>query len=539
VFKSADGGATWSSTGPPDAFLLSLAIDSLNATTIYVGSASGTAGPGKVFKTSDGGAGWTDVSNGLSTAPSTGAVLSLAVDPVTDGVVYAGTDAGLYKSVNAGASWTSLTPLAFIDLVIDPKTHSTLYGSTGNLVWKSSDSGASWAPISTGLPGGSGTLGVLGLDPHSPGILYVTFLANGSGGGLFKSTNDGANWTPTSLSGQVVALAIDPLVPARLYAGTLDQGVFNSTDGGATWSSMSNGLARPFVASLAISPSGACVHAATANGPVFDFATRADPCAPAIAPPPPTTLVAAVLPSSRSVQVGVAATAFVTIINTGANTAFSVGISLAATIPASLKYNQTSCATNAVTGGDGVPVDIAAGGQACYVISITPTDPFAPTEVTFDFAGTNTGPVPTLIAINTLLMSASLTQVPDIVALVATATNDGILHVPGPAVAGAFAVATSNVGIGDVITVSANTGSTALDLLLSICQTDPATGLCISAVGPSVSVQINAGATPTFAIFATPGAAIPLDAATNRIFVVFGDSGAVIRGRTSVAVTTQ
>ena len=68
VFKSADGGATWSSTGPPGAFLLSLAMDSSDATTIYLGSDSSTAGPGKVFKTSDGGASWTDVSNGLSTA---------------------------------------------------------------------------------------------------------------------------------------------------------------------------------------------------------------------------------------------------------------------------------------------------------------------------------------------------------------------------------------------------------------------------------------------------------------------------------------
>ena len=52
-------------------------------------------------------------------------------------------------------------------------------------------------------------------------------------------------------------------------------------------------------------------------------------------------------------------------------------------------------------------------------------------------------------------------------------------------------------------------------------------------------VQINAGATPTFAIFATARGAIVLDPAVNRIFVVFADAGNVIRGRTSVAVATQ
>jgi hypothetical protein len=246
-----------------------------------------------------------------------------------------------------------------------------------------------------------------------------------------------------------------------------------------------------------------------------------------------------VLPSSRSVQVGTTATAFVTIINAGPNTAFAVGISLASPILATFTFAQTSCATNAVIGADNVPVDIGPGGQACYVISITPTAPLAPTEVVFNFAGTNTDPVATLIAINTLLMSASPTPVPDIVALAATATNDGILHLPGPAGAGAFAVATSNVGIGGLITASANTGPIALPLALLICQTDPVIGTCISPIGPSVSVQINAGATATFAIFATASGAIVLDPAANRIFVVFADDGSVVRGRTSVAVSAQ
>jgi hypothetical protein len=84
-----------------------------------------------------------------------------------------------------------------------------------------------------------------------------------------------------------------------------------------------------------------------------------------------------------------------------------------------------------------------------------------------------------------------------------------------------------------------NTGPIALPLALSICQTDPVIGVCISPIGPSVAVQINAGATATFAIFATASGTIVLDPATNRIFVVFADGGSVVRGRTSVAVTAQ
>jgi probable HAF family extracellular repeat protein len=255
--------------------------------------------------------------------------------------------------------------------------------------------------------------------------------------------------------------------------------------------------------------------------------------------PAQTSLVASVLPSSRSVQVGTTLTVFATIINAGASTASSVGISLASPIPATLTYNQTDCGIT-VIGGTNVPVNIPPGGKACYVISMTPSAPFAPTEVVFNFSGTNTPPVATLIAINTLLLSASLTPVPDIEALAATITGDLILHIPGSAGVGAFAVATDNVGgAGGVITASMNTGSAALPLGLSICQTDPMSGACITPVGPSVNVPMAPGATSTFGIFATAGGTILLDPAANRIFVVFTDSGGVIRGRTSVAVTTQ
>ena len=173
------------------------------------------------------------------------------------------------------------------------------------------------------------------------------------------------------------------------------------------------------------------------------------------------------------------------------------------------------------------------------MLSITPSAPFSPQELTFIFTGSNTQAVATLVAINTLLMSASATPVPDIVALAATVSNDGILHLPGPTGAGAFAVATSDLGIGSLITALANTGSAALPVIIVLCQTNPATGLCLSAIGRSVQTQINAGATPTFAIFATASGLIPLDPANNRIFVIFTDVNGIVRGRTSVAVETQ
>jgi Protein of unknown function (DUF4038)/Putative collagen-binding domain of a collagenase len=254
---------------------------------------------------------------------------------------------------------------------------------------------------------------------------------------------------------------------------------------------------------------------------------------------PVMSLAAAVLPSSRSVQVGTVATAFATIINVGSSTAAECGISHVTSIPATFSYQATDPATNQVTGSPNTPVGITAGAAQSFIISLTPIGNIAPTDVQFSFDCDNSNPAPINTGLNTLLLSASSSPVPDIVALAATLTNDGIANIPGTNGTGAFAVATVNVGATGTITASADTGSTSLPVNISLCQTSPATGQCISAIGGSVTTTITAGATPTFATFIEGGGNVSFDPAANRIFVRFKDSGAVTRGSTSVAVRTQ
>ena len=252
-----------------------------------------------------------------------------------------------------------------------------------------------------------------------------------------------------------------------------------------------------------------------------------------------TSVVAALLPSSRSVQVGVPATAFATVINTGQGIAASCSIAPLTNVPAIFQYQTTDPATNQVTGFPNTPANIAAGAPQSFVFAITPTAPIAPTDVQFSFDCANSEPAPINVGLNTLLLSGSSTPVPDIVALAATTTNDGIVNVPGTTGTGAFAVATVNVGASGNITASADTGSATLPVNISLCQTDPATGQCISVIGPSVTTTINANATPTFGIFLQGNGNVPFDPAVNRIFVRFKDGGGVTRGSTSVAVRTQ
>jgi hypothetical protein len=256
-------------------------------------------------------------------------------------------------------------------------------------------------------------------------------------------------------------------------------------------------------------------------------------------PPSSSPLFAAVLPSSRSVEVGNTATAFATILNAGSSTASGCTIVPVTPVPASFTYQTTNPATNAVTGSPNTPVSIAAGGSQSFVFALTPNAPVVSTTVAlgFDCAGVDAATSNT--GLNTLLYSASAIAVPDVVALAATAQNDGILHITGTSGSSAFAVATVNVGASAQITATANTGSQSLPLTTNLCQTNPRSGQCITGMASSVTFTINANATPTVAIFATASGSVPFLPATNRIFVEFSDANGVVRGSTSVAVETQ
>ena len=120
-----------------------------------------------------------------------------------------------------------------------------------------------------------GLLGVdvqaLAIDPLAPTTLYA-----GTGGeGVFKSIDGGASWSAMNnglTNTDVFSLAIDPLAPGTLYAGTGSflnvegAGVFKSSDGGITWNHISNGIGNRFVSALAIDPvTPSTLYAATAQ----------------------------------------------------------------------------------------------------------------------------------------------------------------------------------------------------------------------------------------------------------------------------------
>jgi hypothetical protein len=540
LFTTTDGGAHWSSSPYgglwpfPVSIIWALAVAPQSPVSVYAGTANG------LFKSVDGGVSWS--STGLTGRE----VLALAVDPQTPTTLYAGTWIdGVFKSTDGGAQWTrsdsGITGTITLDsvLVVDPRTPATLYVNTIAGVFKSTDGGAHWSAINAGLPTNT-LVTALAVDPQAPDILY----AGTWGGGIFKSTDGGGHWA-ASTAGltypaggcclSVTTLTVDPQAPTTVYAGTSSAGVFRSADRGGRWAPVNTGLSYLQVSALQISPSGVCLHA-TAQNAVFDLASRPDPCAPLAHAP----VVAAVLPASRSVQVGQPATAFATIINAATTTAVGCGITPLERLNAMFTYQTTDPMTNALTGTANAPVDVPAGGLQTFVIAFTPTSPFDLSDVSLIFTCENTISAPIQSGLNTLLLSASAAPVPDIVALVATPSLDGIVTIPGAAGTGVFAVATVNVGSSATITASVDMGSGSWPVSsIVLCQTNPVSGACLQAPASKVTTHMDAGETPTFGVFVGGLGIVPFDPANNRIFVRFKDINGVMRGATSVAVRTQ
>jgi photosystem II stability/assembly factor-like uncharacterized protein len=244
VFKSIDGGRNWRAinSGLTSRYMSCLAIDPKNPSIIYAGTRfSGTTSGEGVFKSTDGGANWTRINNGLIGTD----VGTLTVDPVTTTTVYATNTYGLFRSTDGGGTWARINTnrIFILMLLIDPTNTSIMYASEANSlggVFRSTDGGVTWSSLNEGLT--SPYSNRIALDPVTPTTLYVS-----TGSGVFKSTNSGSTWVSLLGNTSTGSIAVDPTNPATIYVGSsyLQNNynrVLKSADGGATWKETGDGL---------------------------------------------------------------------------------------------------------------------------------------------------------------------------------------------------------------------------------------------------------------------------------------------------------
>lgn len=200
--------------------------------TFYMGATGGG-----VWKTTDYGHNWTNISDGFFDSPSIGAIRVAPSDP---DIIYVGTGSdGLRSNVISGKG-----------------------------VYRSNDAGKTWTDI--GLKE-TGHIGAVEVDPFNPNVVYVAAIGNGFAPneerGIFKSTDGGKNWEKILYLSDTVGFSdieMHPNNPDVLYAGAWrgerkpwtiisggrQGGVYRSVDGGQTWKRMRDGLPEGIIGKI-------------------------------------------------------------------------------------------------------------------------------------------------------------------------------------------------------------------------------------------------------------------------------------------------
>jgi len=262
VYKSTDGGATWTNVGLRDTHIISgVVVDPRNPDTVLV-AAGGDHWSGNergVYKTTDGGKNWKQV----LFKDATTHVADLAADPDNPSILYAALwhradappgdddkpkteqDAFIYKSTDEGSTWSAVEgkglptePMERVGVAVAPGTNGMrVYAIATQGLFRSDDGGANWQR-STSDPRvvGNTYFGRVFVDPKNADFVYVAQTS------MYRSTDGGRTfeaWSGAPSGDDVHVLWINPASPQNMILG-VDQGAIISVDGGKTWSSWYN-----------------------------------------------------------------------------------------------------------------------------------------------------------------------------------------------------------------------------------------------------------------------------------------------------------
>ena len=283
IYKSTDNGLTWhrvSTNLPENIHILKIEIDPENSDTVYILTGQGrfVCGPADVFKSVDGGITWTNLTIDLPE------ILDFAIDPNNTQTIYITTmnadcnaqwywtdlDGNLFKSTDGGKTWGNplynLTGVIFLDpsnpeiiRLIDPRESYPWVSSAGT--WTSTDGGKTF--VKTGDVNNwdtffnndimfcygvsfNGIIKTLGKDMSNPNNVYWV-----NSQWVFKSTDNGntfQNIFTTEVSAgwwksrgfdnvDVLDIAINETNPNIVFVTYFDMGIWRSLDGGETWQS--------------------------------------------------------------------------------------------------------------------------------------------------------------------------------------------------------------------------------------------------------------------------------------------------------------
>ncbi|MEM1215049.1 MAG: glycosyl hydrolase [Bacteroidota bacterium] len=245
VWETKNAGVTWNSIfdGQSSYSIGCVTIDERDPNRVWVGTGENVGGRhvgfgDGIYLSTDGGKSWSN--KGLKASEHLSKII---VHPDNSNVLWvaaqgplwtSGGERGVYKTTDGGASWTQVLGddewMGATDLLIDPRNPDVLYAATWERhrtiaaymgggpktgIYRSDDGGDTWQQLKTGLP--TGRLGKIGLaiSPQQPDVIYAAIEEDRRTGGVYRSADRGATWQRRS---DAVSGATGPHYYQELYA---------------------------------------------------------------------------------------------------------------------------------------------------------------------------------------------------------------------------------------------------------------------------------------------------------------------------------
>ena len=269
IWRSYDAAQSWHpvSDNLPTQSMGNLVINPVDTSIIYAGTGEASFGGRSfdgagIFKSTDGGTTWTEVSgNGI---PEYSRVGMMAINPVNPDIVYAAIpggardqeDFGIYRTTDAGGSWEKVFDGRTTDVILNPQNPDILYTVSSKIfggtilgqygMYKSIDGGETWNKLDLGIV--DSTMGRTGLAlcAAQPDVVYASVSeVTGDGRtpllGIYKTTDGGASWAKKEVPFDYMisqgwfdnVMGVHPANPDIVYAGGVK--MIRSSDGGENW----------------------------------------------------------------------------------------------------------------------------------------------------------------------------------------------------------------------------------------------------------------------------------------------------------------
>ncbi|PYK36711.1 MAG: hypothetical protein DME60_13950 [Verrucomicrobia bacterium] len=279
LFKSTNSGSTWTSLNKGLAITQFYGVGSSKTTKImelgaqdngHVKYDTGTWTSmsiqyGELYRSTNGG-----TTFGCIDTPCNGNwVTPLQQDPTKATTIYAAT-CKVYKSTDQGIDWTDISGTlagitTFVSLKVAPSDPNYIYAGSGNKLYRTITGGMPWHDITAGLPVVSNYLTDVTVSDTDPKLVWVTFSGYNATDKVYKSQNGGETWE--NISGTLPNMPVNAIVYEKkadnpVYIGT-DAGVYYRNDGLADWVPYKSGLPNVIVDRLEILYGTKVIRAAT------------------------------------------------------------------------------------------------------------------------------------------------------------------------------------------------------------------------------------------------------------------------------------